>query len=128
VLAGRAAGLDIEVLGDTAGDIGSPARVAAGVNQRRVDVDDVHAVHRRQISERDHAEASHRSWRWRWVPHHSRAVGFAALAIQGFGTVRQVGVPAWVTATEPQPHASTLPRIGQGSRESHKPRSGGDGR
>jgi hypothetical protein len=56
--AGAGAGLDIQVLGHAAGDVGRPAHVAARMRQRLAEVKDVHAVGGGQFGERDHATAS----------------------------------------------------------------------
>ena len=49
-----AAGLDVQVLGHAAGEVEGPARIAMGMSQRRVDVQDVDAVGGGEVGERDH--------------------------------------------------------------------------
>jgi hypothetical protein len=53
-----AAGLDIQVLGDTAGDVGRPARIAARVSQRLGQMEDVHPGRGGELGEWDHAATS----------------------------------------------------------------------
>ena len=57
-----AAGLHVQVLGDTAGDVGGPADGPLGVSQGFGEVHDVHTVGARQIGERDHAASSVVGW------------------------------------------------------------------
>ena len=55
------AGLDVQVLGDTTGDVGRPACIAMGVSQRLGQMKHVHAVGGGEIGKQDHvAEASAR--------------------------------------------------------------------
>ena len=62
VEARASAGLDVQVLGDAAGDVGGPTYVAARMGQRRGEVDDVHAVGAGQVGKRDHAASSVVGW------------------------------------------------------------------
>ena len=55
VEARASAGLDVQVLGDTAGDVRSPARIAARVSQWLGQMEDVHAGGGGELSQRDHA-------------------------------------------------------------------------
>ena len=50
-----AAGLDVQVLGDTAGDVGSPAGIATRMRQRLAEMQHVDAVRAGELGERDHA-------------------------------------------------------------------------
>jgi len=56
------AALHVQVLSHAPRDVGSPTYVAAGVGQRRGEVDDVHAVGAGQVGKRDHATLSVVGW------------------------------------------------------------------
>ena len=57
------AALHVQVLGDTAGDVGRPANVPVRVGEWCGEVDDVHAVGGGHLGQRDHAEVSSSSGR-----------------------------------------------------------------
>ena len=55
VAARPAAGLDVQMLGDAARDVGRPANVAARMGQWLAEMQDVHAVGGGELGQRDHA-------------------------------------------------------------------------
>src|SRR5438067_11976033 len=128
-----AAGLDVQVLGDTAGDVGSPTNVAAGMSQGLGQVQDVHAVGGRQLDERDHAEASAtfgQGWPKRasmasaWRPRSVRAKRGSSGSGAGCGSGRRSSKrvrnwSTWSTSTTASPshgRSHAYSPLGSGSR------------